>query len=64
MLERQLGQHVHIRGVACLGLLDSGELQFIKKDFSQRLGGVDIEDLSGQTVDSFDLLLKLNFDLL
>ena len=63
MLERKFGQNIHIRGVACFGLLDHRQFQFVKEDLSQLLGRVDIEDLSGQSIDSFHLLLELGFNL-
>ena len=50
MLKRQLGQNIHICGIAGFGLLDHGEFQFIEEDLPQLLGRIDIEDLSGQRV--------------
>ena len=59
VLHPQLLQHLHIGGVACLGLLDRRQAQLFKKNTAQLLSGVDIELLSGQIIDSLFVRLDL-----
>src|SRR3990172_6294721 len=55
MLKGEFGQHVHIGGISGLRPLRRRKSQFLEEDFSKLLGGINIENFSGQSVDPVDL---------
>ena len=56
IVNRQLLENAGRCGISCLGLLSAGHVHLIEKDLAQLLRGINIEGLSGFTV---DFLLQL-----
>ena len=44
----QFVEDIHIRGVSGLGAFAPGKFELLEEDFSQLLGGIDVEFLPGQ----------------